>query len=72
MEYLHSNTPRITHRDLKPANVLLDKTWVHAKDKSLTVILLYSLWSGTTPYMAPEALSEQDIVSAKVDVYSFG
>jgi len=29
-------------------------------------------FAGTTPYMAPEALGEEDNVSAKVDVYSFG
>mmetsp|Transcript_10942 Transcript_10942/g.15206 ORF Transcript_10942/g.15206 Transcript_10942/m.15206 type:complete len:508 (+) Transcript_10942:64-1587(+) len=80
MEYLHSNDPRITHRDLKPANVLLDKTWVHAKVCDFgfarmhkkEVMSTLTKFAGTTPYMAPEALGEEDNVSAKVDVYSFG
>mmetsp|Transcript_35080 Transcript_35080/g.67879 ORF Transcript_35080/g.67879 Transcript_35080/m.67879 type:complete len:519 (-) Transcript_35080:209-1765(-) len=80
MEYLHSNNPRITHRDLKPANVLLDKTWVHAKVCDFgfarmhkkEVMSTLTKFAGTTPYMAPEALGEEDNVSAKVDVYSFG
>mmetsp|Transcript_16094 Transcript_16094/g.22468 ORF Transcript_16094/g.22468 Transcript_16094/m.22468 type:complete len:509 (-) Transcript_16094:145-1671(-) len=80
MEFLHSNDPRITHRDLKPANVLLDKTWVHAKVCDFgfarmhkkEVMSTLTKFAGTTPYMAPEALGEEDNVSAKVDVYSFG
>jgi len=80
VQYLHSNQPRVTHRDLKPANILLDRTWTLAKvcDFGLArvhekeIMSTLTKYAGTAPYMAPEALGEEDIVTSKVDVYSFG
>lgn len=79
MEYLHSK--RIVHFDLKSENLLVNMRDAHRPickvgDLGLSKVKRRTLVSGgvrgTLPWMAPELLSGDNLVTEKVDVYSFG
>jgi len=79
--YIHDN--KMIHFDIKPANILLDMAG-NAKICDLGIAKLTkgannrieetgSGLGGTPPYMAPELLrGDNEEISTKVDVYSFG
>ncbi|CAM0943590.1 unnamed protein product [Alopecurus aequalis] len=80
MEYLHGKN--IVHFDLKCENLLVNmrdpqKPICKIGDLGLSKVKQHTLVSGgvrgTLPWMAPELLSgKSDMVSEKIDVYSFG
>ncbi|XP_059431639.1 uncharacterized protein LOC132165163 [Corylus avellana] len=79
MEYLHGKN--IVHFDLKSHNLLVNMRDPHRPvckigDLGLSKIKQKTLVSGgirgTIPWMAPELLNSKDMVTEKVDVYSFG
>ncbi|CAK9133982.1 unnamed protein product [Ilex paraguariensis] len=79
MEYLHEK--RIVHFDLKSHNFLVNmkdpqRPVCKIGDLGLSKIKQRTLVSGgvrgTIPWMAPELLKSKDMVTEKVDVYSFG
>jgi len=76
----HAHDQAVIHRDLKPANVLIDtagnpkltdfglaRREGEASDLSLSGQIL-----GTPRYMAPEAIRDPRLVSARSDVYGLG
>ena len=87
MAYLHQlgrkqgSRKRIIHRDLKPANILICNGIAKVTDFGISKILedsersagMTNMW-GTSAYMAPEQRTRgwHDIMSHKVDVWSFG
>ncbi|KAK1620618.1 hypothetical protein QYE76_026135 [Lolium multiflorum] len=80
MEYLHGKN--IVHFDLKCENLLVNmrdpqRPICKIGDLGLSKVKQHTLVSGgvrgTLPWMAPELLSgKSDMVSEKIDVYSFG
>ncbi|CAH9083841.1 unnamed protein product [Cuscuta epithymum] len=79
MEYLHQKN--VIHFDLKSHNILVNmrdplRPICKIGDLGLSKIKRSTLVSGgvrgTIPWMAPELLSCESMVSEKVDVYSFG
>ena len=79
LAYLHSNS--IIHRDLSSNNVLLIGPGYRAKVTDFGMSKLTEMDShmthltkcpGTTVYMAPEALQDQPLYSAKLDVFQAG
>ena len=85
LDYLHRRFEPIIHRDVSSANVLLkrqsDGSWL-AKVSDLGSANFaqdaYTLNEGARVYCAPEAFTEKsktrsdDILTTKIDVYSFG
>ena len=85
LDYLHCRFEPIIHRDVSSANVLLkrqpDGSWL-AKVSDLGSANFaqeaYTLNEGARVYCAPEAFTEKsetrsdDILTTKIDVYSFG
>ena len=82
LEFLHTAYHQhVIHRDVKSSNVLLDANFV-AKLSDFGLAVIYDVEddlqidpaalssAGTRPYMAPEAF--QNVLSTKIDVYSFG
>lgn len=75
--YLQNLTPPVTHRDIKPDNVLIDEQLnVYLVDFGLARIgsndlAMNSVVVGTTGFMPPEQLLNQDLSSAS-DLYSLG
>ncbi|KAL8162766.1 hypothetical protein V2J09_014255 [Rumex salicifolius] len=74
--YMHEHTrPQVVHKDIKSSNILLDKK-MRAKianfglaKSGCNAITMHIV--GTQGYMSPEYLTD-GIVSAKMDVFSFG
>jgi serine/threonine protein kinase len=78
MAWLHGNNPCILHRDLKPSNLLIDHSGtVKVADFGLADLIQQGdtvrqlRAKGSPIYMAPEVM-KHDILTTKVDVYSFG
>lgn len=80
LQYLHRYTLKpLIHSDIKPANILLDLCCEpmigdfglsregHLHDESLEVSRVF----GTRPYL-PQEFIQQNLLSTKVDVFSFG
>lgn len=76
ISYMHGQKPPIFHRDIKPENILLDKDGEpHLSDfgfsREIAAKERLSGVKGTTPYMAPELIRDEE-VSISADIYSFG
>ena len=74
MDYLHSKN--IIHRDLKTLNILIDKNDYTPKIADFgyskaNISLTNTVGIGTTNYMAPEMITDDDY-GFQVDVFSYG
>ncbi|KAJ7587148.1 kinase-like domain-containing protein [Mycena floridula] len=79
LEFIHGLDPPILHGDVKGSNILIDKNGrallsdfgVAEILKSETVVKSGSRL-GTLRWMAPEAITPDEVITLKADVYSFG
>ena len=79
LKFLHAQKPPVVHRDLSSKNILIapDKSikigdFGMAKVRHADLQYLNTKSPGATPYMPPEALSDDPQYTEKLDIFSLG